>query len=128
VAPRALVGNCADDHSRSTPDRTAADIVGRGPGHRTPSGVVRGGHAVPMSKSLPLGPTVIDDGSEVRFVAGTDQFAIRLKDGHLHVRAIDTVEGDAQLSVVPTSKSTLNLRIERRPSHGPVEVEGPTVR
>jgi len=81
-----------------------------------------------MSKSLPLGPTVIDDGSEVRFVAGTDQFAIRLKDGHLHVRAIDTGEGEAQISVVPTSKSTLNLRIERGPSHGPVEVEGPTVR
>lgn len=81
-----------------------------------------------MSKSLPLGPTVIDDGSEVRFVSGTDQFAIRLKDGHLHVRAIDTAEGESQISVVPTSKSTLNLRIERRPSHGPVEVEGPTVR
>ncbi|SKC76405.1 hypothetical protein [Krasilnikoviella flava] len=81
-----------------------------------------------MSKSLPLGPTVIDDDSEVRFVAGTSQFAMRLKDGHLHVRAIDVGEGEAQISVVPTSKSTLNLHIERRPSHGPVEVEGPTVR
>jgi hypothetical protein len=81
-----------------------------------------------MSKSLPLGPTVIDDGSEVRFVAGTDQFAIRLKDGHLHVRAIDTGEGEAQISVIPTSKTTLNLRIERRSSHGAVDVGGSTVR
>lgn len=80
-----------------------------------------------MPKSLPLGPMVIDDGSEVRFVAGTDQFAIRLKDGHLHVRAIDA-DGDAQISVLPTSTSTLNLRIERRPSHGPVEIDGPTLR
>ncbi|ACZ30891.1 hypothetical protein Xcel_1871 [Xylanimonas cellulosilytica DSM 15894] len=81
-----------------------------------------------MSKSLPLGPTVIDDGSEVRFVAGSDQFAIRLKDGHLHVRAIDAAGGEAQIAIVPTSTSTLNLRIERRPSHGPVEVAGPTAR
>jgi hypothetical protein len=81
-----------------------------------------------MSKSLPLGPTVIDDDSEVRFVAGADQFAIRLKNGHLHVRAIATGDGEAQIAVVPTSKSTLNLQIERQSSHGPVEVEGPTVR
>jgi|GEM_PF-6318931 len=81
-----------------------------------------------MSKSLPLGPTVITDDSEVRFVAGSDQFAIRLKDGHLHVRAIDAGEGEAQISVAPTSRSTLDLRIQRRSPHGPVEIEGPTVR
>lgn len=83
--------------------------------------------AGPM-KSLPLGPTVIDDDREVRFVAGSNQFAIKLKDGHLHVRAIDTEAGDAQLSVVPTSRSTLNLHIEGQSSHGPVEVASPTVR
>jgi len=81
-----------------------------------------------MAKSLPLGPTVIDDDREVRFVSGTSQFALRLKDGHLHVRAIDTGEGEAQLSVSPTSRSTLDLRIQRRAPQGPVEVEGPTVR
>ncbi|MGF0115235.1 hypothetical protein ACQFYA_02760 [Promicromonospora sp. Marseille-Q5078] len=81
-----------------------------------------------MSKSLPLGPTVIDDDRDVRFVAGSNQFAIRLKDGHLHVRAIDAGEGEAQLSVSPTSRSTLDLRIQSRSPHGPVEVEGPTVR
>ncbi|MEU2201906.1 hypothetical protein [Isoptericola sp. NPDC019482] len=79
-------------------------------------------------KSLPLGPTVIDDDREVRFVAGSHQFAIKLKDGHLHVRAIDTGEGEAQISVVPTSRSTLNLHVEGKSSHGPVEVASPTVR
>ncbi|MFC7877309.1 hypothetical protein [Isoptericola sp. NPDC057391] len=79
-------------------------------------------------KSLPLGPTVIDDDREVRFVAGTSQFAIKLKDGHLHVRAIDTGEGEAQLAVAPTSRSTLDLRIQRRSAQGPVQIEGPAVR
>jgi len=81
-----------------------------------------------MAKTLPLGPTVIDDDREVRFVAGTSQFAIKLKDGHLHVRAIDTGEGEAQVSVTPTSRSTLDLRVQHRSPQGPVEVEGPTVR
>ncbi|MFD6134931.1 hypothetical protein [Isoptericola sp. NPDC060257] len=81
-----------------------------------------------MSKSLPLPPTVIDDDREVRFVAGTNQFAMRLKDGHLHVRAIIDGEDEAQISVAPTSRSTLDLRIQRRTPQGPVEVEGPTVR
>ncbi|MFI2105009.1 hypothetical protein ACH436_17075 [Isoptericola sp. NPDC019693] len=81
-----------------------------------------------MAKTLPLGPTVIDDDREVRFVSGANQFALKLKDGHLHVRAIDTGEGEAQLSVAPTSRSTLDLRIQRRSPHGPVDVEGPTVR
>lgn len=81
-----------------------------------------------MPKSLPTGPTVIDDDSEVRFVAGNDQFALRLKNGHLHVRAIDTHGGEAQLAVIPTSRSTLNLQIEHPTATGPVTVEGPTVR
>ena len=81
-----------------------------------------------MSKSLPLPPTVIDDDREVRFVAGTNQFAMRLKDGHLHVRAIADSEDEAQISVAPTSRSTLDLRIQRRSAQGPVAVEGPTVR
>ncbi|MFE5339535.1 hypothetical protein ACFQ80_04910 [Isoptericola sp. NPDC056578] len=81
-----------------------------------------------MAKNLPLGPTVIDDDREVRFVAGPNQFAIKLKDGHLHVRAIDAGEGEARITVAPTSRSTLDLRIERRSPQGPVEVEGPTVR
>jgi hypothetical protein len=81
-----------------------------------------------MSKSLPLGPTVIDDDREVRFVAGMSQFAIRLKDGHLHVRAISADEGEAQIAVAPTSRSTLDLRIQRRSPQGPVGVQGPTVR
>lgn len=79
-------------------------------------------------KTLPTGPTVIDDDSEVRFVAGTHQFALRLKDGHLHVRAIDTGGDEAQLSVVPTSRSTLNLHVEQPAAHGPVAVDGPTLR
>jgi hypothetical protein len=81
-----------------------------------------------MPKTLPSGPTVIDDDSEVRFVAGADQFAIRLKDGHLHVRAIDASGSGAQLAVIPTSRSTLNLQIEHPAAHGPVDVEGPTLR
>lgn len=81
-----------------------------------------------MPKTLPTGPTVITDDSEVRFVAGADQFAMRLKDGHLHVRAIDTNGDEAQLAVIPTSRSTVNLQIERRAAHGPVSVEGPTLR
>ncbi|GAB2479866.1 hypothetical protein GCM10027063_22250 [Promicromonospora xylanilytica] len=81
-----------------------------------------------MPKTLPTGPTVITDDSEVRFVAGTDQFAMRLKDGHLHVRAIDTSGDEAQLAVIPTSRSTVNLQIERRAAPGPVNVEGPTLR
>jgi hypothetical protein len=81
-----------------------------------------------MPKTLPTGPTVISDDSEVRFVAGTDQFALRLKDGHLHVRAIDTTGGEAQLAVIPTSRSTVNLQVEHRVAPGPVAVEGPTVR
>ena len=81
-----------------------------------------------MPKTLPSAPTVIDDDSEVRFVAGTDQFAMRLKDGHLHVRAIDTSGNEAQLAVIPTSRSTVNLQIEHPVAHGPVAVEGPTVR
>jgi len=84
--------------------------------------------AGPMAKTLPLGPTVIDDDREVRFVAGASQFAIKLKDGHLHVRAIDTGESEAQISVTPTSRSTLDLRVQRRSPQGPVEVESPTVR
>jgi hypothetical protein len=80
-----------------------------------------------MPKTLPTGPTVITDDSEVRFVAGADQFAIRLKDGHLHVRAING-GGEAQLAVVPTSRSTVNLQIEHPAAHGPVAVEGPTLR
>ncbi|MFD6177221.1 MULTISPECIES: hypothetical protein [unclassified Isoptericola] len=79
-------------------------------------------------KSLPLGPTVIDDDRDVRFVAGSTQFAIRLKDGHLHVRAIDDGEGEAQISVSPTSRSTLDLRVQHRSPQGPVDVAGPTVR
>ncbi|MBO0610350.1 hypothetical protein [Myceligenerans salitolerans] len=81
-----------------------------------------------MPRSLPTGPTVIHDDSEVRFVAGSDQFAIRLKDGHLHVRAIDTNGEEAQLAVIPTSRSTLNLQIEHPTAPGPVAVEGPTLR
>ncbi|MBE1875969.1 hypothetical protein [Myceligenerans pegani] len=81
-----------------------------------------------MPKTLPSGPTVIDDDSEVRFVAGTDQFAIRLKDGHLHVRAIDTNGSEAQLAVIPTSRSTVNLQVEHPTATGPVDVEGPTLR
>ena len=81
-----------------------------------------------MPKTLPSAPTVIDDDSEVRFVAGTDQFAMRLKDGHLHVRAIDTSGNEAQLAVIPTSRSTVNLQIEHPVAHGPVSVEGRTVR
>lgn len=81
-----------------------------------------------MPKTLPSSPTVIHDDSEVRFVAGADQFAIRLKDGHLHVRAIDTSGSEAQLAVIPTSRSTLNLQIEHPTAPGPVAVEGPTVR
>nr|BFF16614.1 hypothetical protein GCM10025730_01350 [Promicromonospora thailandica] len=77
---------------------------------------------------MPTGPTVISDDSEVRFVAGADQFAIRLKDGHLHVRAIDTGGSEAQLAVIPTSRSTVNLQIEHRVAPGPVEVAGPTLR
>jgi hypothetical protein len=78
-----------------------------------------------MPKTLPTGPTVITDDSEVRFVAGADQFALRLKDGHLHVRAIDTSGGEAQLAVIPTSRSTVNLQIEHPAAHGPVLVETP---
>ncbi|GAB4086285.1 hypothetical protein GCM10028784_29150 [Myceligenerans cantabricum] len=85
-------------------------------------------HAVPMPKTLPSGPTVIDDDSEVRFVAGSDQFAMRLKDGHLHVRAIDAGGAEAQLAVIPTSRSTLNLQIEHSVAPGPVDVDGPTLR
>lgn len=85
-------------------------------------------HAVPMPKSLPSAPVVIDDDREVRFVAGGDQFALRLKNGHLHVRAIDTSGTEAQLAVVPTSASTLNLQIEHPTVTGPVDLEGPTVR
>jgi hypothetical protein len=81
-----------------------------------------------MPKTLPSSPTVIDDDSEVRFVAGADQFAIRLKDGHLHVRAIDTGGSEAQLAVIPTSRSTVNLQIEHPTAPGPVVVEGPTLR
>ena len=81
-----------------------------------------------MPKTLPTGPTVITDDSEVRFVAGTDQFALKLKDGHLHVRAIDTSGDEAQLVVIPTSRSTLNLEIKHAGGHGPVPVEGPTMR
>ena len=81
-----------------------------------------------MPKTLPSSPTVIHDDSEVRFAAGADQFAIRLKDGHLHVRAIDTSGAEAQLTVIPTSRSTLNLEIQHRTAPGPVVVEGPTVR
>lgn len=81
-----------------------------------------------MPKTLPTGPTVITDDSEVRFVAGADQFALKLKDGHLHVRAIDTDGGEAQVVVIPTSRNTLNLEIKRSGAHGPVVVEGPTVR
>ncbi|GAA1870006.1 hypothetical protein [Myceligenerans crystallogenes] len=81
-----------------------------------------------MPKTLPTGPTLIHDDSEVRFVAGTDQFAIRLKDGHVHVRAIDAEGGEAQLVVIPTSRSTVNLQIEHPAAHGPVDLEGPTVR
>ncbi|WP_454857757.1 hypothetical protein [Promicromonospora soli] len=81
-----------------------------------------------MPKTLPSGPTVINDDSEVRFVAGTDQFALRLKDGHLHVRAIDASGSEAQLAVIPTSRSTVNLQIEHPAAHGPVNVEGPTLR
>lgn len=79
-------------------------------------------------KTLPSAPTVISDDSEVRFVAGTDQFAIRLKDGHLHVRAIDTQSGEAQLTVIPTSRNTLNLEIAHPAAAGPVPVDGPTLR
>ena len=81
-----------------------------------------------MPKTLPSAPTVITDDSEVRFVAGADQFAIRLKDGHLHVRAISGGGSEAQLAVIPTSRSTLNLQIEHPAAHGPVAVEGPTLR
>lgn len=81
-----------------------------------------------MPKTLPTGPTVISDDSEVRFVSGADQFAMRLKDGHLHVRAIDTDGGEAQLAVIPTSRSTVNLQIEHRAAPGPVDLPGPTVR
>lgn len=81
-----------------------------------------------MPKTLPSAPLVIDDGSEVRFVAGADQFAIRLKNGHLHVRAIDTHGDEPQLAVIPTSRSTLNVQIEHPDAHGPVAVEAPTVR
>ncbi|MFI6426730.1 hypothetical protein [Promicromonospora sp. NPDC050880] len=81
-----------------------------------------------MPKTLPTSPTVITDDSEVRLVAGADQFAVRLKDGHLHVRAIDTSGGEAQLVVIPTSRSTLNLEISHPGAPGPVPVEGPTVR
>jgi hypothetical protein len=81
-----------------------------------------------MPKTLPTGPTVISDDSEVRFVAGTDQFAMRLKDGHLHVRAIDSSGGEAQLAVIPTSRSTVNLEIKHPAAHGPVDVAGPTLR
>jgi len=81
-----------------------------------------------MPKTLPSSPTVIDDDSEVRFVSGTDQFAIRLKDGHLHVRAIDAGGSEAQLAVIPTSRSTVNLQIEHRAAPGPVDVAGPTLR
>ncbi|MBL0887960.1 hypothetical protein [Myceligenerans indicum] len=81
-----------------------------------------------MPKTLPTGPTVIDDDSEVRFVAGADQFAMRLKNGHLHVRAIDAGGAEAQLAVIPTSRSTVNLQIEHPIPPGPVDVEGPTSR
>jgi hypothetical protein len=81
-----------------------------------------------MPKTLPSAPTVIDDDREVRFVAGADQFAIRLKDGHLHVRAIDTGGSETQLAVLPTSRSTVNLQIEHPVAHGPVHVESPTLR
>jgi hypothetical protein len=81
-----------------------------------------------MPKTLPSAPTVIVDDSEVRFVAGADQFAMRLKDGHLHVRAINTDGSEAQLAVIPTSRSTVNLQIEHPVAHGPVDVAGPTLR
>ena len=81
-----------------------------------------------MPKTLPTGPTVITDDSEVRFVAGADQFALKLKDGHLHVRAIDTDGGEAQLVVIPTSRSTLNLEIKHAGAPGPVALERPTLR
>ncbi|HEV6953540.1 MAG TPA: hypothetical protein VKY86_09875 [Promicromonospora sp.] len=82
----------------------------------------------PTPRRLPTPPTVITDDSEVRFVSGTDQFALRLKDGHLHVRAIDADGGEVQLAVIPTSRSTVNLQIERPAASGPVPVEGPTLR
>jgi hypothetical protein len=44
------------------------------------------------------------------------------------VRAIDTSGNEAQLAVIPTSRSTLNLEIEHRVAPGPVEVAGPTLR
>lgn len=81
-----------------------------------------------MPKTLPSGPTVISDDSEVRFVSGAHQFALKLKDGHLHVRAINTSGDEAQLAVIPTSRSTVNLQIEHPAAHGPVDVDGPTLR